>query len=332
MRKKIFIFSLILITVFFLTNCGKKSKSINTDSLLSLVPSNVNGVLVFNSLKARNIDYLKNMMNPKAFDIFKGDKKGEEKYKEFLAETGIDFSRDVNYVVVGIGDKTGVILVNVKYDKTKLLNYLKKKKAKLDKIDYKNKDFYLMEDKNNGNKKVAIVFFDNNIISTGEENLVKSVIDLYDGGKESILKNGEINKLTKQVNRDGIMWGVFKINPNIIPKQGKMIPLDTKKITAVIANLDYVNNTLEGSIKVLSGDSKNNKKVAEMLNGLKAGFSMGKNKFAKIFEHLNFVSDADSITLNISLPQALLDQLKKEAEAKAKGLLNQKPDSNKKDI
>jgi hypothetical protein len=272
MKKKIFILGMILITVFFLTNCGKKSKSVNINSMLSLVPSNVNGILVFNSLKARNIDYLKNIMNPKAFNVFKEDKKGEEKYKEFINETGIDISKDINYIVAGICDKKGVVLVNIKYDKTKLLNYLKKKKAKLNKINYKNKDFWTFE-KEKDNKDVAVVFL-NNIIGMGDVNLVKSVIELNNGGKESILKDGEINNLIKQVNRDGIMWGVAKINPNIVPRRGMMIPVDSSKISAVITSFDYVNNTLEGSIKVLSQDSENNKKIADMLNGLKAGFSI----------------------------------------------------------
>ncbi len=322
MRKKVFILSINIILMIFVTSCGKKSKSVNINSLLSLVPSNVNGVFVVNVLKARNIDYLNNMINPKENDIFEDNEKDKKEYEEFVNETGIEINKNLNYIVAGIGNKTGVVLVNIKYDKEKLLNYLKKKKAKLEKIDYKNKDFYKISEKPS-EKNLTLAFLDNNLITMGDKELIKKVIDLYDGGKDSVLKNKEVNDLLNKANRDGILWGAFKINPNLVKQKMARAPFDTSKITAIIADFDYLNNALEGKIKVLSNDSANNKKIADMLNGLKA-MAMGNKKTAKFLEKLNFVSAPDSISLVFSLPQELLNQLKEDAKVKAKDMLNKK--------
>ncbi|MGD8539832.1 MAG: hypothetical protein PVI66_14040, partial [Candidatus Aminicenantes bacterium] len=122
--KKTTVFSLIfLLAVIGFVACGKKAEapkagSASADDMLGLLPMNAKGVFLVNVNQAMSIETADKMI--KESDDY-------QKYQEFIEKTGIDPQKDIYYVAAALTsdlsgkDEEGVAVVNMKYDKEKIL-------------------------------------------------------------------------------------------------------------------------------------------------------------------------------------------------------------------
>jgi hypothetical protein len=339
--KKTTIFSLVfLLAVTGFIACGKKSEapkagSASADDMLSLLPVNAKGVILVNVNQAMAIEAANKA-------IIEND--DYQKYLEFIEKTGIDPQKDIYYVAAaltssfGTKDEEGVAIVNMKYDKEKILPLIKEKMAEegeeLIETEYSGLMIYKVEkeatEEGGGEEEEeqqqqekeeknlwegAFAFLDSSNIVIGSETEVKTVIDISQKKADNIYKNQALADLLAKTNKEGILWGAFLIPSEAIEKAASENPMMSsfEAVKAATLLFDYKNQNVLAEIKLMSDNEENNKKIADALNGFKALGGMAAAQKPELGELLNKIeisSTADHVKVYCSLPEELLNKLK----------------------
>jgi hypothetical protein len=336
--KKATIFSLIFVLgVIGFVACGKKAEapkagSASADDMLSLLPMNAKGVFLVNVNQAMAIEAAEKAIT---------ESDDYQKYLEFVEKTGVDPQKDIYYVaaamVSGFGDEEekGVAIVNMKYDKEKLLPLIKEKMAEegeeLIETEYSGLMIYKvekeateeeeqeqqqqLEKKEKSLEEGAFVFLDSSNIVVGNEDEVKSVIDISQKKADNIYKNQALADLLAKTNKEGILWGAILIPSEAVEKAASENPMMSsfEAVKAATLLFDYKNQNVLAEIKLMSDDEENNKKIADALNGFKALGGMAAAQKPELGELLNKIeisSTADHVSISCSLPEELLNKLK----------------------
>jgi len=340
--RKTTIFSLIfLLTVIGFVACGKKAEapkagSASADDMLSLLPMNAKGVFLVNVNQAMAIE---------AADKAIKESDEYQKYLEFIEKTGVDPQKDIYYVaaamISGFGDEEekGVAIVNMKYDKEKILPLIKEKLAEegeeLIETEYSGLMIYKVEKKATEEEEEqqqqqqqeqqekeeksieegAFAFLDSSNIVVGNEDEVKSVIDISQKKADNIYKNQDLADLLAKTNKEGILWGAILIPSEAVEKAASENPMMSsfEAVKAATLLFDYKNQNVLAEIKLMSDNEENNKKIADALNGFKAIGGMAAAQKPELGELLNKIeisSTADHVKVYCSLPEELLNKLK----------------------
>lgn len=338
--KKTTIFSLVfLLAVTGFIACGKKSEapkagSASADDMLSLLPVNAKGVILVNVNQAMAIEAANKA-------IIEND--DYQKYLEFIEKTGIDPQKDIYYVAAaltssfGAKDEEGVAIVNMKYDKEKILPLIKEKMAEegeeLIETEYSGLMIYKVEKEateEGGEEEEeqqqqekeekdlwegAFAFLDSSNIVIGSETEVKTVIDISQKKADNIYKNQALADLLAKTNKEGILWGAFLIPSEAVEKAASENPMMSsfEAVKAATLLFDYKNQNVLAEIKLMSDNEENNKKIADALNGFKALGGMAAAQKPELGELLNKIeisSTADHVKIYCSLPEELLNKLK----------------------
>lgn len=338
--KKTTIFSLVfLLAVTGFIACGKKSEapkagSASADDMLSLLPVNAKGVILVNVNQAMAIEAANKA-------IIESD--DYQKYLEFVEKTGIDPQKDIYYVAAaltssfGAKDEEGVAIVNMKYDKEKILPLIKEKMAEegeeLIETEYSGLMIYKVgkeateeggeeEEQQQQQEKEekdlwegAFAFLDSSNIVIGSETEVKTVIDISQKKADNIYKNQALTDLLAKTNKEGILWGAFLIPSEAIEKAASENPMMSsfEAVKAATLLFDYKNQNVLAEIKLMSDNEENNKKIADALNGFKALGGMvaaQKPELGELLNKIEISSTADHVKIYCSLPEELLNKLK----------------------
>jgi len=345
MNKKMVVLTLVLATLLvIMPACKKKAPGrLSGESALAMVPDGAIMVLNFDFLKFSDLALFDKMLK----DDWKkegGPGKVFANYPDFVQKTGIDLKKDVYSVTAGIYGELGgaepqmVALVNLKYDKEKVLGLLRQNSVIVAEDNYHGLGLYTLKgeesDKDGlrtlsqeGSKKEArLVFLTPYAVAIGTEAQVKLAVDLAQGSGTSILKNGAMMKYVDKLKKDTMLWLAIGTIPDKYKNApaGGMMPVDLSKAEAFIGQVDYKGKTFSGKFQLLSNNEAGNKQVVDMLNGLKALGAMGSAKEPELGQLLNAIqlnASADAITLAFSLPEELMNKLSDKAKDKAKGMM-----------
>lgn len=319
MRKTTIVSLIFLLGVIGFVACGKKSEAPKAGSataadMLSLLPMNAKGVFLVNVKQAMTIEAAEKAI--KESDDY-------QKYMEFIEKTGIDPQKDIYYVAAamtsgfGAKDEEGVAIVNMKYDKEKILLLIKEKLAEEEEemveADYSGKTLYSI--KAEDEKEGAFAFLDESNIVVGNENEVKSVIDVSQKKADNLYKNQALADLLAKTDKEGILWGAFLIPQGAVEEAASGNPMMSsfKALKAATMLFDYKNQNILAEIKLMSDDAENNKKIADALNGFKAigGMAAGeKPELGELLNKIEISSAEDHVKVYCSLPEELLNRLK----------------------
>ena len=342
MRKTTIFILIFLLGVIGFMACGKKPEapkagSASADDMLSLLPMNAKGVFLVNVNQAMAIETAEKAI--KESDHY-------QKYLEFVEKTGVDPQKDIYYVaaamISGFGDEEekGVAIVNMKYDKEKILPLIKEKMAEegeeLIETEYSGLMIYKVEKvtaeeevvveeeeqqqqqqekEEKGLEEGAFAFLDSSNIVVGNEDGVKSVIDISQKKADNIYKNQALADLLAKTNKEGILWGAILIPSEAVEKAASENPMMSsfEAVKAATLLFDYKNQNVLAEIKLMSDNEENNKKIADALNGFKAIGGMAAAQKPELGELLNKIeisSTADHVKIYCSLPEELLNKLK----------------------
>ena len=346
MRKTTIFILIFLLGVIGFMACGKKPEapkagSASADDMLSLLPMNAKGVFLVNVNQAMAIETAEKAI--KESDHY-------QKYLEFVEKTGVDPQKDIYYVaaamISGFGDEEekGVAIVNMKYDKENILPLIKEKMAEegeeLIETEYSGLMIYKVEKvaaeeeeeeeeeeeqqqqqqeqqekEEKSHEEGAFAFLDSSNIVVGNEDGVKSVIDISQKKADNIYKNQALADLLAKTNKGGILWGAILIPSEALEKAASENPMMSsfEAVKAATLLFDYKNQNVLAEIKLMSDNEENNKKIADALNGFKAIGGMAAAQKPELGELLNKIeisSTADHVKIYCSLPEELLNKLK----------------------
>jgi len=335
MSKKMLVVSLVCALLLVMPACKKKAAGqLGSEGTLALVPEGAVMLLAFDFQQFADLALFDKMLKD---DWQKNSGPGQvfANYQDFVQKTGIDLKKDVYSVVAGVygelsGDNSQMLgMVNLKYDKDKLLGLLRQNNVIVAEDNYRGLGLYTL--KGDDDKKIVrLVFLNANSIAMGTEAQVKQAVDLAQGSGKSVLKNAAMMKYVDKLKKDSMFWLAIGNIPDKIKNApaGGMMPVDLSKAEAFIGYLDYKGKTFSGEFQLISNNEQGNKQIVEMLNGLKALGAMGSAKEPELGQLLNGIqlsSSAEAIKLAFSLSEELMNKLSDKAKDKAKGMMPPAP-------
>jgi hypothetical protein len=268
--------------------------------------------------------------------VDKALKTGEDaaKYTETIAKLGLDPQKDVYFAAIGISEATnaegksepqGAAVINLKYDRAKIVAAIKEKSPAYQEMDYEGVTYFTVPEEGEG-KPMFGAFLDASNIAAGTEAGVKAIIDVMKGKAESVLKNDGLMKNIKGVNKSALLWSAFAFSPDQVKKMIEASPMmaSLQSLQGLTMYVDDKNKGLQLEIKALSTDAAKNKELADMLTGFKAMGAMGaaeKPEIGELMNKIEITSGPDNVKIYIDLPEALMEKLAAEAEKQVKSKL-----------
>jgi hypothetical protein len=323
----------VLLTLAFLScapSTGAKSGAAAGEALIKLMPKSTMGVVAVDVARAMGTEAATKMLQ---------DPKAKEKYDEFVKMSGIDPMKDISYFGFGlIGAPSGAapkgdggFIVNLKYDKAKLLGLLKEKAPEFKEETYNGVVLYSNLDGGKAKQTTQAAFLDASHIVLGSEKGVKGIIDVYQKRAESVLKNAEMSAIFKEVDKSGLAWGAFAIPQELLKKGIETSPQlkVLEGVTALTMAFDYKLAKFIADIRTLGGTKEQNTNLASTLNGFKSLGGMVAAKEPAVGDLLNGIeitSGEDFTRIYVSLSQDVMDKLGKLAESKAGDYIKVKKD------
>jgi len=332
MKKKVAILFALLMMVFGLSSCAKatapKAGSAKATDMLSLLPIESKGVIV--------IDVHRIMQTDSASKAI-AENENKAKYDEFVQTAGVDPQKDVYYFVgavlgdFGQKEMDGVGLVNLKYEKEKLLALLQKERGEMTTEEYSG--FTVYKAAATGEKKpVSGVFLDESNILFGTDAAVKKVIDVHQKKADNVWKNENVSALLKGMNTAAMVWGGFSIPPDTMKQASSQNPMlgAFSDIRSIIMSFDYKDKNILAEIKAMSPDEAKNKQMADALNGFKALGAGAAAKEPLVGELLNKIeigSAAGHVKISAIIPEELIQSLSQKMKVqKSQGEPEKKQD------
>lgn len=322
--KKLTAIGIAFVFVFFsFVSCGKKPSaakagSASVDDMLSLVPDDAMGVFFVNFHKAASTEM--------ANKTIKEDK-NYQKYQEFIEMTGIDPQKDIYFVTVAVMEAIekekikASAIINLKYDKEKLLILAKEKAAEdgqeILEEEYDGMKIYSWKQEKGEAPKFS--FIDDSNIIAGDEVGVRSCIDVLQKKRENVFKNKDLTDLMEKTNKEAMVWGAILLPQEAMSKISAQNPMlsSLEAVKAVSMYFDYKDKNLVAEIKVMSLDETKNQQIADLLNGVKAMGGMAsaeKPELGELINKIEVTSSPEHTKIYANIPEELINRLKEMKE------------------
>ncbi len=334
-----------------------KAGPANAENALKLIPKDVMAVFFIDIHRAMTIEFINNLINDKESDETSDELTDFQEFKAKIGidpEKDINFIVGAITGETEKGKQDGVAIVNLTYNKDLLLSKIKEELAKENEEEHekqaeeehgeeehemieeeyngftiytvreeeeKEKEEHGEEDKEHEKKHEggSFSFLDESNIAVGNENSVKSVIDVLQEKKENVFKNEGFSSLLTKIDKKAIFWGVALI-PNdaikeAISEKPELIILEA--VNAASVSLDYKNKNIIADINIMSSDPMKNQELADNLNGYKsmaALIQIQDLNMAEILDRIEITSLPGHVRIYTSfpedLPQTIIDKLK----------------------
>ncbi|MGE5340359.1 MAG: hypothetical protein ACM3SY_02650 [Candidatus Omnitrophota bacterium] len=305
---------------FSTTGCAKAK----TKDALSLMPEEASGVVVFNFNRFAQMPTFDKMI--KNSDLKKKETENPglfKDYQDFVNKTGIDPKRDINTVLIGLmgnvsvqdKDANIVMILNLKYDKNKILALVKDKANEITEESHNGITIYKYKDSDG--KIMGGAFIDESYIANGNVDSIKKVIDLSKGKGKNVRESLILKPYLNQMKADAILSFVFGIpqESRKISDSG-MFKFDLRKAEAIIGYVDYANRTWSGLIQLLCKDEQANQQMASALNMFKTMGALLGNEGVEFVSKINITATKDSVKIDGAISEDLLERIQKKLKEK----------------
>lgn len=327
MKKFTAIGIVIIFALLSFISCEKKpeapsSGEAQANDMLSLLPVDALGVLFIDIHRIMAIEAVAEIIKVKEEE----DKENYQKYQEFIEKTGIDPQEDIYSIAAAASKgegkeiKTVSAVLNLKYSRETILPLLKENMEEEEELIEKEYDgFTIYTTKKEGEKEASFTFLSDSYIGVGNEEGVKSVIDVLQKKRENVFKNDSLAALLEDADKGAILWGALAIPPEAKEEMTGVSPMlkDIEAINAVSLSFDYKNKSFIAEIKLLTGDPDKSQEIADSLNGLKMMGSMIQIQdfnAAEVLDNIEITAGPDHVNIYASFPEELLDKLKEKAK------------------
>jgi hypothetical protein len=315
----------IIFALLSFISCEKKpavpsSGAAQAKDMLSLLPVDGQGVLFIDIHRIMAIEAIAEMIKEEE------GKESYQKYQEFIDRTGIDPQEDIYSIAatatIGEGKeiKTVSAVLNIKYSREILLPLIKENMEEGEELtENEYNGFTIYTIKKEDEKEVSFTFLSDSYIGAGNEEGVKSVIDVLQKKRENVFKNDSLAALLEDADKGAILWGALAIPPETKEEMTGVSPMlkNIEAINAVSLSFDYKNKSFIAEIKLLTGDPDKSLEIADSLNGLKMMGSMIQIQdfnAAEVLDNIEITAGPDHVKIYANFPEELLDKLKEKAK------------------
>lgn len=325
-----------LLMALIISGCGDAAipgVTAKQTKLLDYVPVDAAGVMQVNFGKFAKLDLFDKMMKEKKESQEVDTKKMFENYEEFVAKTGIDPKKDIRSLTVAFAGEASLTaqagksqdfaaLIDLNYDKEKIMAILKEKGVKYTEEAYK--DFTILTIEEESQDNMSVCFIDGKTIAAGKIEILKKVIDLVKGEGQSVLKNDKLKPYIDKFKADVILSFVFEIPEKDKKVQDSgMLKMDLSKAEVIKGSFDYADKAFKGIIEMISHNEQANKDLANTLTGLKGMGAMAGPEIAELVNNIQITGSADRLSITAAVTDELVEKLKAkmDEQTKQKGTL-----------
>jgi hypothetical protein len=307
---------------------GVKSGAASGEALIKLLPKGTMGVMAVDIHRAMTTEAATKMLQ---------DPRAKQGLDEFVKMSGIDPTKDISYLGVGIsaaaggGEPEGGIIVSLKYDQARLKGLIKEKAPEAKEELYNGVTIYSQLDGKDAKQTTQAAFLDAGHIVLGSEKGIKGIIDVHQKRAESVVKDAKLAAALKKVDKSAIAWGAFAVPQDLLLKSIASNPQlkVLEGVQAMTMSFDYRLAAFVADIQAHGGTKEQNANRAAMLSGFKGLGAMFAAQEPVVGEALNGIeiTSGESYTrLAINLPQDVIDRLGELAKAKAGDFIKIKKD------
>lgn len=315
MKKITFIASAIIFALFALTSCesglfSPAAGPAQADDMLRLLPKDVAAVFFIDVQRILTIESVNKFISEKTEEE---NFEGHADFQKFTEMTGIDIKKDIYFIAAALKqgkaeyDEWGVGIVNLKYDKEKLLSFIKEKSeegSELIEEQYNGFTLYTVKEKG---EESSFVFLDSSNIAAGNVDIVKSVINVLQKQEDSVLTNADFSVLFQETDKGALFWGGVLVPPEVTSKLAEEMPMagSIESIQAVSLSFDYSDRTIIADVKLRSSDPLKNQEMADTLMGLKemgAMIQIQDFNFGEVLDRIEITSAPDHVRIFASYP------------------------------
>jgi hypothetical protein len=315
MKKFTVIALAVIFAIFSLTSCesgpfSPAAGSAQADDMLRLLPNDVNAVFFIDVQGILTIEAVNKLIT---------EKTEEEKFEEvtdfqkFTEMTGVDIQKDIYFIAAALKQGTekyddwGVGIVNLKYDKDRLLSFIKAKSeegSELIEEDYNGFTLYTVKEED---EVSSFTFIDDSNIVAGNVDIVKSVINVLQKQEDSVLTNEDFSVLFKDTDKGALFWGGIIVPPEVSSKLAEEMPMagSIEAVQAVSLSFDYRDRIIMAEIKLRSSDPVKNQEMADNLIGLKdmgAMIQIQDFNFGEVLDRIEITSAPDHVRIFAGYP------------------------------
>jgi hypothetical protein len=302
---------------------------------LSLLPSSAPSELVYLPADTKVVAFanVHDILNSELHQRLKSTQsRSGEGLARFEAETGVDVTRDVDYVLAAIGNgaaaggatgadaQTGggpaaaahqgppLILVRGRFDATRLEGLARSKGGEVQ--DYKGTRVVSYAEPS-GDMSAAVAFLEPGLLAMGGFPAVRAAIDTHASRGANVTDNKELMRLLKDAD-DGNAWAVARFDA--LTSAGRLPSDVTKRLPPInwLTVTGHVNGGLRASLKAEARDDAAAKDLRDVVQGMLALARMQTGQRPEVASVLNSIElggDGRNVSLAFTLPVEAIDLL-----------------------
>jgi hypothetical protein len=241
----------------------------------------------------------------------------------FEAETGVDMTRDVDYVVAVLGgagatsadERPGppLVMARGRFDEVRVEGLVRSKGGAVE--DYKGQRLFTYKDAQNQtgtHTAVALTFLEPGLVAMGADSAVRAAIDVRTGAAPSVTGNEELMRLVKEAHAGGNAWAVAKFDELT---RGGQVPSDMlQRLPAInwVTVTGHVNGGVRAAVRAETRDEAAAKNLRDVLQGILALARLQTGQRADLAAVVNSIElggEGNNVSLAFSVPIEAIDQL-----------------------
>jgi hypothetical protein len=233
----------------------------------------------------------------------------------FEEETGVDVTRDVDYVLGAIsGEATAspeqghpLVIARGRFDNVRIEGLVRSKGGTVE--DYKGVRF-LKVNEPSGGMEAALAFVEPGLIAMGAEAAVRQAIDGHRGSANAT-GNAELVRLVKSAS-DGNAWVVARFDA--LSAAGKFPPEVMQRLPAInwLTLTGHVNGGIRAAVRAEARDDAAAKNLRDVLQGMLALAKLQTGQradLAAIMDSIELGGEGKNVSLGLSVPIEVVDHL-----------------------
>jgi hypothetical protein len=230
---------------------------------------------------------------------------------EFIARTGVDPRRDVDYIIGGVRQTqakgAGIVIAVGRFSQTTITDFINSKATPI-KVDYLNATVLMMPETNKLEKGIA--FLRSGEIAMGDLESLKAVLDVRNG-TAGLRADSTLSGLLGKVGSQDMFW--FAGDATVLAN----VPINTP-FTTQLSTIQSVYGTLNlgrpinGKVSVTAKDAASATQLADVVRGLVAlgNLAAGQNAdLAELARGVQISQSENQFDVAITLPYEILQKL-----------------------
>ena len=226
--------------------------------------------------------------------------------RHFQEETGIDFEKDIDYVVVSAGPKGAdgqdrpLLLARGRFDRVRIEGLVEQRGGAAE--DYHGTRVLTQQQ-----SPFSVAFVESDLVAAGAPDSVRRAIDTKAGTIADVKANSDVMRLLRDVD-DGTAWAVARFDA-ITPRLSGAVPSQLPPINWVAVS-GHIDGGVRGTMHAEARDEASAQNLQDVIRGMMAlaRLQVGQHaELAAFVDSLQLSGQGNSVTLGFAVPAEMIE-------------------------